>query len=514
MQSSSLFFGFRKVLFLGSKLPVPQDVQLTYALFVRRDKVRKALQWLIANNHLYRRLHEAGDLVLSEENLSKYPENAVPDSIVRSAILRVATTAALAEDTSSYTRPDHCDAEVKDDFRQSDATGATWTHTGVVDANALGLEPEALDMFVDGREDALLPAELRNMPAPDDRVLLMPAGSRVFILDRARPNIDHLAFPILFPYGVAGPSFKRQRLIGNTKYIRHTMHLSDRRFATHPPFCFTMFNVLQRQRVCWGASRTLRAGYFMDFSKEISKLTPQAIADVIRELKQKQSAGKASSLRACSGPNKETGKALSSLFNQMCSLGGGNLPRTNGSRRTARKEICGMITKLGLPSFFITVNPEDKHSPLVCHFNGKTPLALSLDDPDSPDGVPSAIDRLHLIANDPLAAVQFSSHLMDAFIAALLGFAREETDKKLGVLGDVKAYHFNDEEQNRGSLHYHGFVWLKHQPDHHAFAELLRQENFQKRVLDYLSAVIRNEPAALWDPSELRAPLKLPGACE
>ena len=46
---------------------------------------------------------------------------------------------------------------------------------------------------------------------------------------------------------------------------------------------------------------------------------------------------------------------------------GGRLPLTDASKRNARHEAIGMDIKLGMPDFFITINPEDRHSPLVCH---------------------------------------------------------------------------------------------------------------------------------------------------
>ena len=79
-----------------------------------------------------------------------------------------------------------------------------------------------------------------------------------------------------------------------------------------------------------------------------------------------------------------------------------------------------------------------------------------------PINLMSAKQRAKLLAHS-FAAVQFSHAIMRAFIQALLGVSLQHSS--LGVLGDVLAYHFNDEEQGRGSLHYHGLVWLKHKPD-------------------------------------------------
>ena len=77
---------------------------------------------------------------------------------------------------------------------------------------------------------------------------------------------------------------------------------------------------------------------------------------------------------------------------------------------------------------------------------------------------------------------------------------------KLGVLGDVLAFHFNPEEQNRGSLHYHGMLWLKYKPDAQTFRSRLEQPAFQQRILHFLGEIIKHEAPAQWknpDPHSL-----------
>src|ERR1035438_10083434 len=90
---------------------------------------------------------------------------------------------------------------------------------------------------------------------------------------------------------------------------------------------------------------------------------------------------------------------------------GGRLPLTDVSKRNARHEAVGIDIKLGMPDFFITVNPEDRHSPLVCHYAGVS-VSLKLTDHDLPPGLPTCKERKRILANDPLAAVHFSHTLM------------------------------------------------------------------------------------------------------
>jgi hypothetical protein len=511
-----------RVIFLGAKEPRPEDIDMQYALTVDRNKVAVALNWLVANNHLYKRLFEAKLLQISKENLAKYPDKpAVPAVIRDDAIRRAVSSAKLTKDSSGYTHADGAADITTVSSTAPDTQGSTWSHNGLLDVNGSGLGPDAVQQLLDRRDDQQAPPPVLrdvNTGHQTDKVVLMRSGSRVFMLDHGHPDVDHGAFPTLFPFGVGGPTQPGRVCIGAPKYIEHLMHLHDRRFATHPPFVFTMFNLLQRQRVSWGAKRQLEAGYFMDFSKELPNLSATAIAELVKELRDRDERGLPSNLNSCKlTKNKQTAKAISRMFTQISSIGGQNLPRTAASKRMARLEALGMYVKLGLPDFFVTITPDDHNSPLVINFHGKQRLSLKLTDPDLPDNVPGTAERLRVWCNDPFAAAQFASIVMNAFISALLGFDREVPAgqmQKRGVIGDVRAYDFIDEEQNRGTLHWHGMVWLAHKPDYDSFVELLQTKNFRDRVLSYLSAVIRNEPVALWDPSELRVPEHLPEGIE
>jgi hypothetical protein len=329
-----------RVIFLGAKQPEPKDIDMQYALTVDRRKVEAALNWLVVNNQLYKRLYDAKKLKIDKINLAKYPDKpAVPAVIRDDAILRPVKASKLAKDSSAYTHADGLvvpDAAADSQHAETpDLHGGNWSHNGFVDVNGSGLGPDAVQQLLDRRDDVVPPPLQRDVTVggATEKVVLMQAGSRVFMLDRHHPDVDHGAFPTLFPFGVGGPTHPGRVRIGAAKYLAHVMHLHDRRFATHPPFVFTMFNLLQRQRVSWGAKRHLEAGYFMEFSKELPKLSATAIADLVKELRDREQRGQLSNLSSCNNTkNKETTVAIRHLLSQMSTIGGTNLPRTAKSR--------------------------------------------------------------------------------------------------------------------------------------------------------------------------------------
>lgn len=56
-------------------------------------------------------------------------------------------------------------------------------------------------------------------------------------------------YPLLFPYGLTGPSAERKIQITMEDWVKHVLQFSDNRFRMHHDFIFTMYNIIQRRRV-------------------------------------------------------------------------------------------------------------------------------------------------------------------------------------------------------------------------------------------------------------------------
>ena len=249
--------------------------------------------------------------------------------------------------------------------------------TGLADVNAYGISPSVLKEELDKRrrkrsdeeskQPTITPKISASAPSGTQRVLLVPSSSFINMLDRFNPDVFPGAFPTLFPFGVGGPAEPRRQPIALPNYAMHLMRLADRRFSCHAPFAFTLFNLVQRQRVKRSASQSLLAGRFVDFHKDLSKLSDKALTACIDDLRVAEKKGKYATWHHCK--DKETRQALQNIFKQINTVAG-RLPLTDMSKSSARHEIFGMDIKLGLPDFFITVNPEDRHAPLSVSFCG------------------------------------------------------------------------------------------------------------------------------------------------
>jgi hypothetical protein len=316
--------------------------------------------------------------------------------------------------------------------------------------------------------------------------MVIPSGSPV--CDYNNPGLYTGAFPELFPYGIGGPDVKRRVGLSLEKYAEHAMKLADSRFREHSIFPFVLFNVLQRHRVSQGASQSMRLGCYVDLAEHLDHLSGPALETCLKDLQQAQRRGKFPSVHDCK--DIETRSALGRMFRELNTIGG-RLPLTDSSKRTARNEMYAMMIRHGLPDFFITINPMDVNSTIVCHLAG-VDIDIGIKSPEFPANTPKGRHRKVLVARDPHAAVLYSYTLMEAFINALVGFENDT-----GVLGPVEWYHFNPEEQGRGALHYHGEIGLKFKPSPTEFAALLKTPDFQARIITYLDGVISQQPPAL-----------------
>lgn len=83
---------------------------------------------------------------------------------------------------------------------------------------------------------------------------------------------------------------------------------------------------------------------------------------------------------------------------------------------------------------WLTVNPNDKTSPIVMKLGG-----VDLDICSRLKGdLPSYVERLQRIADDPVASADFFHITIDAVMTALLRYKANDSDG--GVLGRVKAF--------------------------------------------------------------------------
>ena len=256
-----------------------------------------------------------------------------------------------------------------------------------------------------------------------------------------------MLYPTLFPYGIGGIEDKcRTVAISFENHIKHLLSLADRRFQEHYSFLFMAFNIIQRRKLLLHTSLKVKRTKFGRWTDKFKSISPTTIENLI---------SKSSDGKYPVAQNNEERDVLELMrdVNTVTS----HVPGSAASRVNMRNEIRALTMKVGLPSFFITVNPADTRNPIVKFLAGNDINIDAL----LPEQVPNPWEQSILIAKNPVIAAQFFDIYLKAFISTVLGYDMTRKDLTGGALGLVKAHYGCIEAQGRGTLHCHMLVWLE-----------------------------------------------------
>ena len=379
-----------KVVFIGKGRPTREMLKKIFT--VRREKVYNALNFLIENNPVY------ADVTLS--NNVDLPVDDVPEQIMHTL-------------------------ETHDDLDDEDANEHS-TYTPQTDLD--DIPPDTIVMNSVGMVDL----EGSNVQSTDQinsaintlqGTMIVPHGS-VPVNEYNNPNLWLSAYPWLFPYGKGAPETERKVKVGLRGYMRHILQLSDRKFSLDSSLKFHAFNVIQKRDVSYHTSLHVKRPAFNTTATRIDSLTPQSMEDLLKCVQNKT---------PITDPN------LRALMDSLSSAG----KHINGSpyqKSMKRKEIFGLMIKMGSPVLWITLSPAVVHSPIFLQIAGHN-IELSQ--------IPSHVERAKLVANDPVAAAIYFNEIIDAFTKYLLGYKNSDG----GILGHPSAYYGMTEEQGTGTLH-------------------------------------------------------------
>ena len=174
-----------------------------------------------------------------------------------------------------------------------------------------------------------------------------------------------------------------------------------------------------------------------------------------------------------------------------------NVPGSAASRLTMRNEIRANILSLGVPSFYITVNPADVYNPIVKYLSGHD---IDIDNLMSHE-VPTYWEQAKAVARNPCVAAEFFDMYLNAFFSAILRHDPKQRSTEPGVVGVVKAYYGCVEAQGRGSLHCHMVVWVHGGLTSDEIREkAMADDDWKDRLIDFLDETICNVIPADPDP--------------
>ncbi len=446
-----------KVIFVGSRKPSKK--QLQNVLEVRRHKVQSALKWLKKNNPLYK------DVKISDTRMKKIPIRNIPHCIW-ATLVHDEDIKSEIKAKKNYTTAtiDDIMSEPKENIKQEDQCGIIMEESGIIDVEGSAISSKEQTMAA---AEHLLKDNSQKENKNNEKIHIIPHGSEP-LSEYRNPNLWTGAYPWLFPYGQGGPECERQVQLSIKSWIKHLLQLHNASFRTDQKFMFHVFNIIQKREVSLQASICVRHPKFGELSSALSNITSEQLQTSLIAL----------------ADGKLTDPDVKMLMNQIHVIGA----RVNGtpySKRVHRLEIQGMMMNLGMPCFWVTLNPAEVHSPIVSFLSGHE---INIDN-QFPE-VPSSHERAKNVASHPVECAKYFDVMIKAFIECLLRYKKPNG----GILGNVSGFYGCTEEQGRGALHLHMLVWLEgYKSPTKMHEEMKTNSQFKTRVLKFLEGIIQQQ---------------------
>jgi len=452
------------ILFCGSAPPTSKWLkENARPLVVRREVVLRALQWLCAHNHLYKNVTIDADRIstLPEEDILRYNIEHVP----------ISTAARTLVSRYDHSGDEHLSHNATPELPSDSPVQFESVTITDVDANAPSYQLKAAALRHAKRGGSFI-------QVPHDAEPL----NEFF-----NPTMFPMLYPSLFPYGTGGFEDRRRAVpIGLENHVKHMLTLTDRRFQEHYSFMFVAFNVIQRRKLLLHTSLRVRRKNFDSWARRFTEVSMEAV----RTLSDRAAAG-----TQPTATTDEERKVLELM--KEVKLISANIPGSAASRLTMRNEIRANILSLGVPSFYITVNPADVYNPIVKYLSGHD---IDIDNLMSHE-VPTYWEQAKAVARNPCVGADFFNMYLNAFFSAVLGYDPKQRSTDPGVVGVVKAYYGCVEAQGRGSLHCHMVVWVHGGLTSDEIREKATADSgWRDRLIDFLDETICNVIPADPDP--------------
>ena len=425
------------IMFTGPCAPTSADFRRTPFL-VRRNHVKKALEWLILNHSDYENVR------ISNENLNEYPEDMPPVSIEYKQMQHNKTP----EGTSVH------DMEVEDGTEEGDCAftvhGLTGHDLNVMSTNAIKVKA------------------LQHLNSQGKILAIGHAQEPESIWHN--PQLYPQMFPWLFPYGLGGIGSVPR--LSESEHKRRLLMYHDKRFQLDQDFPFIAFSHEQIKTTSTQSYLLADKKIFEDIKQRILSVDSKVLASLSDRIVKEEF------VKAETDDEQRCFQLLKDLDHVS-----GPIKGSNTSKKWMRNEIWSLIYHRGVPFWYITLSPADIKHPLCIYYaNGNEKFKAEILPYD---------EHLRLVCKNPVAGARFFHFLVELFISEILGVDA----KHRGLYGDVSAYYGTVEQQGRLTLHLHMLIWLigNLTPQEMRSRILDPEGNWQKKLIEWLESCHQGE---------------------
>ena len=233
-------------------------------------------------------------------------------------------------------------------------------------------------------------------------------------LDLDDSNLDMLAFPEIFCWGIGGKKGFRPEKGTNVQYERTRMFSSNPVSRRHIQYLFHLAGENERRKITRSIFSTIK------FVQGLGSVDSKTLLQMIK--------------------NKDP-KLLRRMTRVLK-----DVPNTASYWNSQHAKLQAQIGKYGPPTFFATFSPAEYDWPELIEY-----LREANSDLPNIDEI-SASD---LIAKDPVLTTTFVHKRFNALLDFILSAK---------PLGEVTSYFIRHEYQSRGTVHFHTLLWIKDAP--------------------------------------------------
>src|SRR5438045_337225 len=227
---------------------------------------------------------------------------------------------------------------------------------------------------------------------------------------------------------------------------------------------YLLYDVLQLRASTLGNTLLVKRQDWMSTKEDITSLTVDQLQDAAKSVANGQSIDN---------------PIIQRLQRDLTTIGM-RVPESFSQKLKMRSKIRGLITRYGMPAFWMTINPSDLRNPLVL-------ILAGVECPEHILSRTNAAIRHATATSNPVAVAQFFNHICKGIFKSLL---RSHTGE-IGILGEVENYFGVVETNGRGMLHLHALIWLTGNFAFDSLRHRLLQDNtFANKMMHYLESII------------------------
>ena len=420
------------IMFSGPTPPTDAEYR-RLPLLVRRNKVSRALHWLVLNHSAYT------NISISYKNLEEYPEDKPPVFV------------GYMKSESNRT------SEELSVFDTGEDIGVQSGECPFVVHGLTG------DSFETQTSQKLKAEALRHLNS-NGKFLVVGHESKLQSIYN-NPTLYSSMFPWLFPYGLGGLGSNH---ISDKAHKKFLLMYHDKRFQTDVSFPFVAFSHEQIKAATSSGFLVAETKKFPSIVNRLLTIDQKALQDIIHRL------GKGEYVK----PTTDQEKACYQLVNDLDHVAG-RVQGSSTSKKYMRNEIWALTSYLGAPTWYITFAPSDTTHPLCIYWAGK--------DTSFRPTILGADERTRRVISNPVAGARFFHFMVEMFVKHILGVGGDFE----GLYGDTAGYYGTVEQQGRLTLHLHLLLWIKGSGTPQEICDKLMDPDghFQKAMVEYLESV-------------------------